>query len=119
MGTIPVAFDQEPNIDSVVTGATQNVSSFLTSNLEPFNTTSALPISLYEKASKQFVGFTAGGLYRIEIKDTNTSLSISATPSITTDIDFSNHVAQHFAWVSGQDVYIHGFVAPVEEIKIA
>lgn len=119
VGTIPVAFDQEPNIDSVVAGTTQNVSSFLTSNLDLFNTTSALPISLCEKTSKQFVGFTVGGLYRIEIKNTNTSLSISATPSITTDIDFSNYVAQHFAWAAASNTYIHGFIAPVEEIKIA
>lgn len=119
VGTIPVAFDQEPNIDSVITGSTQNVSSFFTSNLDAFNTTAAQPISLYEKSSKQFIGFTAGGLYRSEIKNTNTSLSISTTPSLTTDIDFSNYVAQHFAWALASDIYIHGFVAPVEEIKIA
>ncbi|WP_288402271.1 hypothetical protein [uncultured Acinetobacter sp.] len=119
IGSIPVSFDHSNSLQGQMSGSTQAISSFYPSSLDNFNTTAAFPIPLFEKTTRQYLGNVSGGLYRNEILYQDITLNISNIPTLTTDIDFSNYVAQHITFTSTSNSYIHGFVAPVEEMKIA
>ena len=119
IGSIPVSFDHSSSLQAQMSASTQAISSFYPSSLDTFNTTAAFPIPLFEKTTRQYLGNVSGGLYRNEILSKDITLNISNIPTLTTDIDFSNYVAQHITFTSTSNSSIHGFVAPVEEIKIA
>lgn len=93
------------------------VSSALPPTIDSFNTTTAAPIPVYERSTRQFLGFVSSGLYMCQFGSSGApSTDITRIPDKHIDADI------------GVDVYIHMlarasslhafFAAPVEEIKI-
>ncbi|RLL43008.1 hypothetical protein D9K79_11615 [Acinetobacter cumulans] len=92
-------------------------SSFLPKSLEDFNTTAAIPLSLYEVSTKQFLGMIIGGLFAICYGTSNQpSSAVGVIPEETIDIDFNTKIMRHtFGGDSNTRVFV---AAPIEEIKI-
>lgn len=121
IGNISVAFDStnggvNPSFIFSTAKATQSV---LPASIDSFNTTTARPIAIYERLSRQHLGFIIGGVYELMYSyDTNVpSISNSQTPFLATDIDFNNRcVIHHLASdTRSQDCQYLAF--PIEEIK--
>lgn len=121
IGNISVAFDStnggvNPSFIFSTAKATQSV---LPASIDSFNTTTARPIAIYERLSRQHLGFIIGGVYELMYSyDTNVpSTSNSQTPFLAADIDFNNIcVIHHLASNTGsQNCQYLAF--PVEEIK--
>ncbi|NNP71242.1 hypothetical protein [Acinetobacter sp. Ac_5812] len=121
VGKIAVAFDStngstNPPFIFSTAKATQSV---LPTSIDSFNTTTARPIAIYERLSRQHLGFIIGGVYELMYSyDTNVpSVSNSQTPFLAVDIDFNNIcVIHHLASNTGsQNCQYLAF--PVEEIK--
>lgn len=121
IGKIPIAIDFASNAGLFSTVPSGRVtSSYLPSSLDNFNTSSAQPLALLEKTTKQFLGFTNGGIYRVDnVSGSAPSNTKSESPSDTTDTDFKNKIKMHFVTNTGAtNAYVY-FAAPIEEIKIA
>lgn len=92
--------------------------SFLPTDLDNFNTTTANlpPVFLY--ASGQFIGHLSGGLYFCRYDTANTpSFSATTLPSIQVDAELKTKLVLHGmnAGNNNERLYV---VAPLEEIKI-
>lgn len=93
--------------------------SFYPSEIENFNTTSAHPLSIFLVQTRQFVGFTSGGIYQCRYANSNTPANTYQTsPSLTSDIDLSSKMLVHLM-SEGTNSNSGYFAMPVEEIKIA
>lgn len=90
--------------------------SFLSANIESFNTTTAWHLELYERSTSQFLGY-AYGIFTCGFADTNKPASNNKTlPMLTTDADLELPLVLHAFGGNGTDsVY---FALPLEEIKI-
>lgn len=120
VGNIPVALDNTTSSTSteVIDSMTSAVSSFFPSNIDQFNTFAAMPITIYDRVNRQFLGFVSGGAYRSEIFAANLgSIIASALPKSTED-ENSVFIPYQVVWVNQNNSYIHSFCAPLEEIKI-
>lgn len=94
--------------------------SFLSSVIDPFNTTTCAPIQVYEQATLQHIGVVVGGLYSAMYATTNTpSTANGAQPSITKDIDLDSNVVVHYMSAGDNAVTLSFVAVPIEEIKIA
>lgn len=96
----------------------QAYSSFLSEQVDPFNTTTTEPLSLYELSTKQFLGYSCGGIYTAKYSSTNQpGATHLLSPSETVDVDLGSKVYVH-TWggsgVAGADVF---YAIPLEEIK--
>lgn len=121
IGNIRVIFSLDSNNNgSSVFRMPQASQSFLSSNIDSFNTTTCAPIQVYEQATLQHIGVVAGGLYSAMYASTNTpSTADGAQPSTTKDIDLHSNVVVHYT-SAGNTTSTFSFVAaPIEEIKIA
>ena len=94
------------------------MSSFLPNAIDGFNTTTAAPIPLYERDTKQFIGIVSGGLYRAALKASNVNYTMASAPNITSDIENSNLVVVNYPFSNQNNNFMHAFAAPIEEIKI-
>ncbi|WP_180075721.1 hypothetical protein [Acinetobacter sp. YH12106] len=120
LGNIQVAFDSSSsNSPSTFIHAPQAASSFI--EVDEFNATSAQPMMLFERATRQHLGYVAGGCYLAKYAaDGAPSVAKADNPRMTMEIDFSNKVVISPVNLSGTTsssaVY---FAMPLEEIKIA
>lgn len=97
----------------------QAASSYLPSNIDVFNTTTAELIPLYIKANGQFVGY-AQGAYRMKCAATNApSMLPAATPSDSMDIELNSKVKTHNIAGGGAANNAVFYAFPVEPVKYA
>lgn len=117
-----VAIAMGPSSSSLQITDTSNnrvVTSFFTDKIEGFNTGSAYPLSIYEKSTKQFLGFVSAGLYRYDPRYSDSQPNTRATsPSTITDIDLNNIIKMHAANTGTASSSAVWFCVPVEEVKI-
>ena len=93
-------------------------SSFYQSELEEFNTTSAIPLGVQLHSTRQFVGYCYG-MYLCRYSSSNTPPNThTSSPSITSDIDLASKVIIHLI-SEGSNATAAYFAMPLEEIKIA
>ena len=120
IGNIRVRFDCSPSASSSLIISGQPTSSFLSSNVDGFNTTTATPMMIFEQSTSQYLG-QIYGLYLCMYNSSNMpSPSNKSYPSITTDIDLNSTIV---VAASGSNSIsslnsARFLVLPVEEIKI-
>ena len=120
VGNTPVAFDysSSPTTIEIIDVSTSAIASFLPTNIEAFNTFSAFPIMIYERTTRQFLGYAAGGLYRAEILAGQLgSLTAPNLPKFVSD-EYGTFIPLQVTWAGQSTSYLHCFLAPVEEIKV-
>lgn len=122
LGKISVAFDATNggSLPPFIFSPPKARQSYLPATIENFNTTTARPIAIYERNSRQHLGFLNGGIYECMYADDANAPDTSGpkTPFHTYDIDLNNkclihHIASNTGALNCQ--YL-GF--PIEEIKI-
>lgn len=118
VGKTPVAFiggNQDGSFDTQI----RSISSFLPTALDPFNTSSASVINIFEKTTRQYLGMACGGLYQLSYlynaAPPNTKL---LSPALTIDPDLGSLCYTHGIFYNEYDSNVSYMVAPVEEIKI-
>lgn len=94
--------------------ATVAKTSFLPSQIDTFNTTSAVPFSFKEQVTQQHLGFSCGGAFQCSYGTSNQpSRYAKETPWESSDIDLNHKVIIHYF---GSSTAL--FMAfPIEEIK--
>ncbi len=93
--------------------------SFLSSGIDTFNTTSVEPIPIYEKSTGQFLGY-ASGIYVANYGSTIPTTNWRANPVMSRDIDLNNICLSqplHLEYDLSSNSVIF-LTIPVEEIKI-
>ena len=118
LGNIRCSFAISNSNSAIVQLTPQAYSSFLSGQVDPFNTTTTEPLSLYELSTKQFLGYSCGGIYTAKYSSANQpGVTPLLSPSETIDVDFGSKVYVH-TWggsgVAGPDVF---YAIPLEEIK--
>lgn len=123
IGNIAVVFNRSwiPSSNtSYIFNSTTTSSSYLSPELDSFNTTTVENLFIFEADTLQQVGFVYG-MY--QVRSASTSLypvNFQETPSATYDIDLSNLVFIHAGGSANSESTNSHFIAvPVEEIKIA
>jgi hypothetical protein len=92
-------------------------SSFLPTEIDEFNTTTCFPISIFTTAEYQYLGYLRGGIYIAAYASTNIpAAGPSLSPSLTTDIDYTNICPLHGLYSGSGYTWL---TAPVEMIKHA
>lgn len=118
IGNLAASATQNNTANDVIDSPSIGLSSFLPTAIDGFNTTSAAPIPMYERDTKQLIGVVSGGLYRAALKANNVNYTMASAPNITSDIDNSNLVIVNYPFSAQNDIYMNAFAAPIEEIKI-
>ncbi|RZN95766.1 hypothetical protein [Acinetobacter johnsonii] len=116
LGAFEVQFNQA---DTKLLVPPKAKTSFLPIGIDTFNTTVAEPISIYEKATGQFLGY-ATGIYVANYGTTLPTSNWSSNPVKSYDVDLNNVCLSHplhseYDLNASSVVYL---TIPVEEIKI-
>lgn len=121
VGKIHTAIDLANNANLVADQSANKVaSSFVSTNIDSFNTSLAYPVSIFDKPSKQHLGFIAAGLYRFEARyGTTPASSRLESPSTSMDIDLGHSLKLHVSNTAANAASVLWFCAPIEEVKIA
>ena len=117
-GNIRVVLDQTPaNGGNSLFATPQAASSFLPSNIDSFNTTTASPLFIYEYPTLQIIGL-AHGMYAAKYGATNSpNTSMSESPILSNEIDFNNKCLIHNVNASTSSSAYTFLVTPIEVIK--
>lgn len=108
-----------PNVSYVFDHQFLASSAFLPSNFDNFNTTTIVPLPIFDVGSGQHLGYVAGGIFSVMSPKNTFPTGFQQTPSSTVDIDFNNRIFIHSLGSENAESTNTGFVAfPVEEIKI-
>lgn len=93
------------------------ISSFLSPNVDSFNTTTLEPIRIFELSTYQHLGYISG-IYLCRYAQANRPpFSRTTSPSVSYDIDLNSKVYLHgMGWDSSTSALYLG--VPVEEVKI-
>ncbi len=92
---------------------------YLPDELYGQQTTSAYPVWLHEKITKQFLG-NAYGVYRVDYPSSNSpAFNRPNSPSLTSDIDLDNKILLHPVFVARGTTSYRFFAMPIEVIKYA
>lgn len=122
LGKISVAFDSANNVTlpTFIFSTPKAKNSVLPPSIDTFNTTTARPMAIYERASRQHLGFVAGGIYEaMYSEDSNIpSTDKMLTPLVTKEVDFSNTCLVHHIASDTGGRNCQYLVLPIEEIKI-
>jgi hypothetical protein len=121
VGSIHAAINPSSNANLIAEQSAGRVtSSFVSTNIDSFNTSLAYPVSIFDKPSKQHLGFIAAGLYRFEaLYNTSPPSSRLESPSTSMDIDLEHLLKIHVSNNAESTTSVLWFCAPVEEVKIA
>lgn len=93
---------------------------FLPQSIDTFNTTVVMPITLFEKETSQFLGFTCGMYLGCYGGSNSPSLGRQQHPIITMDIDLNNPVIiGNVGNLNTGHTSSLFLVFPIEEVKIA
>ncbi|WP_180167860.1 hypothetical protein [Acinetobacter sp. YH12035] len=94
--------------------------SALPEGLQPFNVATANTITLYERASRQIIGYVTRGLYLCQFSSSNTPPTVPAsTPSLHYDYETLGRVYIHNLNKVSNGGASNGvfFAAPIEDVK--
>ncbi|ENW86444.1 hypothetical protein F906_01499 [Acinetobacter pseudolwoffii] len=118
VGNIDVAFDSSSSTSDYIFKTPQAATSFISAELDIFNTTTAQPIFIYEKTTRQHLGVLFG-VFIAKYSSTNApSLSANSSPFITKDIDLDNSICIHHISNGGSASQAAYMAFPLEEVKI-
>lgn len=120
VGNINVAFDSSPSntTGDYIFKTPQAATSFISAELDIFNTTTAQPIFIYEKTTRQHLGVLLG-VFIAKYSSTNApSLSANSSPFTTKDIDLGNSICIHHISTGGSASQAAYMAFPLEEVKI-
>lgn len=93
------------------------ISSFLSPNVDSFNTTTLEPIRIFELSTYQHLGYMSGIYLCRYAQSGRPAFSRATSPSISYDIDLNSKVYLHgMGWDSNATALYLGM--PVEEVKI-
>lgn len=115
LGNIPVGFDIGNKLFAI-----QSTQSFLSSAIDSFNTTTAQPIMIYERATGQYLGHVTGGAYVCKYPSTSTnrpSIEKANSPSSTYDIDLNQLCFLHAIARTANNVDCVFLTFPMEAIN--
>lgn len=120
IGNISVAFDSSSTntTSDYVFKTPQAAKSFISTELDTFNTTTAQPIFIYEKATRQHLGVLFGAFIAKYSSTDAPSLSANSSPFTTKDIDLDNFICIHHISTGGSALNAAYMVFPLEEVKI-
>lgn len=122
IGNIRVRFDAQTTVsNSLMSGdiSSAPATSFLSSELDNFYTTTARPLEIYEASTSQHIGYIYGIYQCMYRQPDQPVINISNSPHITTDIDFDNRIVVAIsASNSTNDLNARFIAIPIEEIKI-
>lgn len=120
VGNIRVVFENKNYLlNGLTDGNNKAISSVLSSSIDSFNTTTAMPMQIFEQSTSQHLGFCYGA-YMCMYGNDSIAPNISKVnlPLITKDIDYLSNVVITNSG-GGQDKSRTSYVAfPLEEIKI-
>lgn len=120
IGKTPVALDKNTNpaASDVIDSTASAAASFFPESLDTFNTFAAAPITIYERTTRQFLGYVSGGAYRSEVLYGQLgNIAAVSLPKITSD-EYGVSIPYQVVWSGQSASHVHVFSAPVEEIKI-
>lgn len=118
IGNIESAFVASTNSAANIVASPQAVNAYTT--LDSFNTTTVEPLPIYERNTRQHLGYVCGAIYIAKYSATNgPSLGLQNSPFFTADIELESNILVHHT-VSGDASlgYATFYAIPVEEIKI-
>lgn len=120
LGNYEVVFESRGTTPNAPVNPVVAIKSLLPTSIEPFNTTTAEPISIYERTTNQHLGLVAGGLYLAKYAGTDApSVEKSEIPTQIYDTDLDAKVLLHPVFSGGSATAAGAvfFAAPIEEIK--
>jgi len=121
IGGIRVRFDRANVVSNkLINGSYLDISSssVLSAGLDSFNTTTAMPLSIFEHSTSQHLGQCYGLFLCQYANNTAPEISIANNPHITADVDFQNLTVVAISAANNTDVSATRFLAiPVEQIK--
>lgn len=120
LGAVQVLFHSVPVNSppySYIDYRKQALSSFLPSNLDSFNTTTAETMCVYAQGNGQILGCLYGA-YKVKLGIDIPAMNSSQSPSETADIDLSHKIILHYISDAGSPDYAVFYAFPIEEIKI-
>ncbi|TCB76788.1 hypothetical protein [Acinetobacter sp. ANC 4177] len=105
------------NLSGSNSSAPSSPTSYLPSEIDEFNTTTAYPINLFLCATGQFVGTAAGGLYKTMYGPSGyPAITYKTQPYQTMDIDLAS-ICLVSQLGAGDLTYAQWYTAPIEAIK--
>lgn len=120
LGNIRCRFDPIASLaDNTLSAPLRAQASILSGDIDNFNTTTCMPISIFEHKTGQFLGFCMGAFFALYINDAEAPPTGKTNlPLQTSDVDLNSLVFVHEgAGSSGSSaVYV---AVPVEEVRIA
>lgn len=122
IGNVRVTLESSNSISNygiLATGSAKAVSSVLSTALDNFNTTTAKSFEIFEHATSQHLGYCYGAYMCIYANDaTAPTISRTALPIITTDVDFQQNVVISHSGSSNDRGRATFIAFPIEEVKL-
>lgn len=120
VGNIEVAFESSPTngASDYIFRTPQAAISFISTELDIFNTTTAQPIFIYEKTTRQHLGVLLGAFIAKYSSTNAPSLSANSSPFFTEDVDLTNLVCLHHLSLGAASSQAAYMAFPLEEVKI-
>ncbi|WP_224963870.1 hypothetical protein [Acinetobacter guillouiae] len=121
VGNIRVVFENKNTmLNGLTEGSNKAISSVLSSSIDSFNTTTAMPLQFFERATSQHLGFCYGAYMCLYGDDASAPLlGKTSLPLITKDIDFNSNIVISNSGSGGGRSRTSFLAFPIEEIKIA
>lgn len=118
VGRYRVTFVESSGATPPLLTAPNSQDSFLPTELDTFNTTTAKPLQMYFYGIGQFAGLIGGGVYLCAYAaNALSSETINTLPKKSADIDLNN-ICYLFTVSGSATSSTVGLIAPIEEIKI-
>ncbi len=120
IGNIRVVFEASNYVlQGLMQGTHKAVSSALSTSIDSFNTTTAMPLNIFERSTGQHLGVCYGAyMCMYGNDDIAPALSKTNLPLITKDIDFNSNIVIYNSGGYGYKTRSSYVAFPIEEIKI-
>lgn len=121
IGGIRVVLEDKRSIplDGLTEGYSKSITSTLSSLIDSFNTTTAMPINIYERSTSQHLGICYGA-YMCMYANDSVAPTINKTnlPVVTKDIDFNSSVVVGRSGYSNSKDNSSYLAFPIEEVRV-
>lgn len=114
-GNIRVNFSNESSASFLFAKAASKKTNYYTDDVEPYNTTSAKPIQIFEWATQQFIGYAHGVYECMYSSNSRPSVTAQIFPLFTADIDVESIILLHA--MSNYSPQYAFLAIPVEPVK--
>lgn len=120
IGNIRVVFENSASIlGGLTVGPNKSVASTLSASIDSFNTTTAIPINIFERSTSQHLGVCYGAYMCMYGNDAIApALTKTNLPLITKDIDFNSNIIIYNSGGGGDKTRTSYVALPIEEVKI-